>query len=140
MSSKLSKETQQHCTHLLDMLCQDANAEVFLEPVDWKAMDLPDYPDIVKNPMDLSTVRKNLNAGVFGSVDEFVAQIQLIWDNCKLYNMQGSHIYKICERMEKVYNRELGKFQAKIGHANSHPSKRTTTQRKEEKNEDEVTA
>ena len=106
--SKLPKETINHCTHLLDMLCQDPNAEVFLEPVDWKGLNLTDYPEIVKNPMDLSTVRKNLPT--FATVEDFISQIQLIWDNCKLYNMVGSHIYKICEKMEKVYNRELGKF------------------------------
>ena len=60
--------------------------------------------------MDLSTVRTNLLKGEFSTLDEFIAQIQLIWDNCKLYNMAGSVIYKICERMERTYNRELNKF------------------------------
>ena len=36
--------------------------------------------------------------------------IQLIWDNCKLYNMAGSDIYRICERMERGARRELNKF------------------------------
>lgn len=60
--------------------------------------------------MDLSTVRSRLLAGDYHSLDDFIAQIQLIWDNCKLYNMAGSGIYKICEKMERSYNRELTKF------------------------------
>jgi hypothetical protein len=32
-------------------------AEAFNEPVDWKALNLPSYPQIIKNPMDLGTVK-----------------------------------------------------------------------------------
>ena len=48
-------------------------------------------------------------------MEEFISQIQLIWDNCKLYNMIGSQIYKICEKIEKSYNRDLSKFRAAQG-------------------------
>ena len=65
--------------------------------------------------MDLATVRSKLLKGQLSSLEEFISQIQLIWDNCKLYNMAGSHIYKICERIEKSYNRELNKFRASQG-------------------------
>jgi hypothetical protein len=27
-----------------------------LQPVDWEALGIPDYPEIVKQPMDLGTV------------------------------------------------------------------------------------
>jgi hypothetical protein len=57
-----------------------------LEPVDWKGLGLPDYPAIVKNPMDLSTVKSKLLKGDYSSFDDLFADLQLIWDNCKLYN------------------------------------------------------
>ena len=60
-------------------------------------------------------MRQNLPK--YASIEEFLSQIQLIWDNCKLYNMAGSHIYKICEKMERVYNRELAKFKNQVGMA-----------------------
>jgi hypothetical protein len=53
----LSKEHLIVCTHFLDTLCEDPHAEAFLYPVDWRALRLDDYPEIVKNPMDLHTVR-----------------------------------------------------------------------------------
>lgn len=31
--------------------------EPFKEPVDWERLELLDYPDIVKNPMDLGTLK-----------------------------------------------------------------------------------
>jgi hypothetical protein len=60
--------------------------------------------------MDLQTIKEGLRDGSYDTFDEFFADIQLIWDNCKLYNQAGSDIYRICERMEKSAKRELAKF------------------------------
>lgn len=53
-------------------------------------MNLTDYPTIVKHPMDLSSIEKNLKSDKYTYVEEFLDHVQLIWDNCKLYNMAGS--------------------------------------------------
>ncbi len=65
--------------------------------------------------MDLATVKSKLLRGEFETCDEFLGQIQLIWDNCKTYNNKGSDIYKVCERMEKSARREITKFRAQAG-------------------------
>ena len=62
----------------------------FKTPVDWKGMNLTDYPAIVKHPMDLGTVEKKLNDNKYRTVEEFIDDVQLIWDNCKAYNEAGS--------------------------------------------------
>ena len=48
--------------------------------------------------MDLGTLKTNLMDGKFATYEEFLADLQLIWDNCKLYNQAGSEIYKVAER------------------------------------------
>lgn len=50
------------------------------------ALNLLDYEEVVKNPMDLGTVRKKFNDGRYIYAEEVLDDIQLIWDNCKLYN------------------------------------------------------
>ncbi len=40
------------------------------EPVDWKALNILDYPEKVKNPMDLGTVMKKLDNSEYSSVEE----------------------------------------------------------------------
>lgn len=69
---------------------QDNNDSLeFRHPVDWEGMGLTDYPSIVKHPMDLATINKKLREERYQSVEEVLDDIQLIWDNCKLYNQQG---------------------------------------------------
>ena len=58
--------------------------------MDWKAWNLLDYPIIIKTPMDLGTVRKNLKAQKYKTVEEVLLDIQQVWDNCHLYNAPGS--------------------------------------------------
>ena len=78
-------------------------------------MGLLDYPQIVKNPMDLATCKEKLLSGKYATYEDAFNDIQLIWDNCKLYNMIGCEIYKVCERMEKTAKRSIQKFRAAHG-------------------------
>ena len=55
--------------------------------------------------MDFDSLKQNLEN--FTTYEDFFGEIQLIWDNCKTYNMIGSEIYKLAERMEKMTRREL---------------------------------
>ena len=50
--------------------------------------------------MDLRTVRENLADEQYESVEECLADVQLIWDNCKVYNTEDSLIYKMAVSME----------------------------------------
>lgn len=51
--------------------------------------------------------QKNLAKGKFVNYEDVFAEIQLIWDNCKSYNMAGSEIYKLAEYMEKLTKRTI---------------------------------
>lgn len=58
----------------------------FRNPVDWKTFGLLDYPSIIKKPMDLGTVKKNLNNNSYETVEDCLMDIDLVWTNCKTYN------------------------------------------------------
>ena len=111
----LRKDEYAKCTKLLENIEADQCCDPFLLPVDWEALKLYDYPKVVTRPMDFSTLKKNLKDGKFSTYEEFLADLQLIWDNCKLYNMVGSEIYKLAERMEKMSRREIQKFKSQYG-------------------------
>ena len=62
----------------------------------------PNYYSVVKQPMDLGTMKKKLpseyeknnddNVTPYSTVDEFEADLKLMFDNCILYNMPSSPI------------------------------------------------
>lgn len=60
--------------------------EPFHERVNWEEWGLYDYLQIVKEPMDLGTVRVKLGKSEYAKPSEFARDMRLIWDNCRLYN------------------------------------------------------
>ncbi|ODV92177.1 hypothetical protein CANCADRAFT_13900, partial [Tortispora caseinolytica NRRL Y-17796] len=48
--------------------------------------DAPNYYNVIKTPMDLSTVMKKLKTFQYKSKSEFVDDLMLIWKNCLIYN------------------------------------------------------
>ncbi|KAH8812429.1 Bromodomain-containing protein, partial [Xylogone sp. PMI_703] len=46
----------------------------------------PDYYNFIKNPMDFGTMTKKLKELRYKSKAEFVADLDLIWNNCLKYN------------------------------------------------------
>lgn len=44
----------------------------------------------MKKPTDLNLIRRQNNEGKYKFVEEILDEIQLCWDNCKLYNAADS--------------------------------------------------
>ncbi|CAG9313144.1 unnamed protein product [Blepharisma stoltei] len=86
---------------LLKALSRQPGAHWFRLPVDFVGLGLTDYPEIIKEPMDLSTVRKRLVNNEYQNLDEFIFDVQLIWDNCKTYNPAGSVVAEEASKCEQ---------------------------------------
>ena len=74
--------------------------------MDYEGLGLTDYPKIVSKMMDLGTLSRNLQEDLYKNVRECLDDLQLIWDNCKLYNVEFSKIYKLAQKLEE-YTRKL---------------------------------
>ena len=78
----------------------------FLVPVDPDALGIPQYRDIIKNPMDLSTMRKKIDVGQYKDGDEFEADVRLMFRNCYTFNAPGSEVYNLGKELEAVFDRK----------------------------------
>ena len=58
----------------------------FHEPVNPVKLNIPDYLDVIKKPMDMGTVKKRLNYHYYDTADHFTHDMTLIWRNCYKYN------------------------------------------------------
>ena len=92
---------------IFEILEEDPLAYDFLEPVDYVALNILDYPKIITHPMDLGTVKKKLYDYTYPTFKEFLDDINLIWKNCRTYNQQGSDIVKMANHCEKIFNKNL---------------------------------
>lgn len=105
----LSEDLQQ-CSTVLKFLQGKEEADPFLVPVDWKELDLPDYPEVVKNPMDLGTVETKLNTGKYADAEEFAEDVRLVWKNAMAYNRADSEIYKTAEELSNLFEKRFVKI------------------------------
>ncbi|XP_076166810.1 ATP-dependent chromatin assembly factor large subunit isoform X4 [Ptiloglossa arizonensis] len=81
----------------------------FLSPV--TKDEVPDYHDIITNPMDFGTIKYKLNNGEYEMLEHFFSDCQLVFDNCQTYNEEHSSVYKAGMRLLKYFekrSKELG--------------------------------
>ncbi|ODV82948.1 hypothetical protein CANARDRAFT_30419 [[Candida] arabinofermentans NRRL YB-2248] len=76
----------------------------FLLPVDPIALDCPTYFDVVKEPMDFSTISNKLSNGEYENADEFENDVKLIFKNCYIFNPEGTAVNMMGHRLEAVFD------------------------------------
>lgn len=83
---------------ILDQLESKDTTEIFLEPVD--TTDVADYLDVIKNPIDLGTMRKKLKQGEYSTLEELEDDFDLMCRNCLTYNNKETIFYRAGVRMK----------------------------------------
>lgn len=109
LHNAITNEDVKRIEKVFNSMKNDPQAYDFLAPVDYEALNLLDYPTIIKHPMDLGTVESNVKDGKYATFQEFLADIELIWINCRTYNMAGSDIVKMANHCEKAFKRHMDK-------------------------------
>ena len=77
---------------------------------------LQDYFDVVKNPMDLTSIRKNLETGVYREPWAFIGDVWLMFNNAWLYNRKTSKVYKYCSRLKEIFEQDIDPVMVKLGY------------------------
>ena len=57
----------------------------------------------MKKPIDLNQIRRQNNESRYKSIEEALDDIQLCWDNCKLYNSAKSEVYQQAISLQKQF-------------------------------------
>ncbi|CAH1254007.1 BRD8 [Branchiostoma lanceolatum] len=103
-------------------------ANVFLHPVtDDQA---PGYHSIVFRPMDLSTIKKNIETGLIRTTAEFQRDIMLMFQNAIMYNNSDHDVYHMAVEMQRdvmqqiqlmVQTADTGKTQLRLRETTRRP-------------------
>lgn len=98
-----------------------ADTYPFLEPVTVLWPDLEDYVHVIKKPMDLGTVRQKMEKGRYKdnksrlfNHHKFIADVQLVFQNCCTYNIETSELYRAAENLERDFLRGMKALPDKV--------------------------
>jgi len=72
-----------------------------------KKNGLENYRDIIKKPMDLGTILKNIGDHKYLGVEALLEDVKLVWKNAKTYNKVGSTLHTYAKTMSKFFNASL---------------------------------
>ncbi|CAK4079102.1 unnamed protein product [Aphanomyces euteiches] len=103
----MEAEQKALCVEVLDEFFKMEASEAFRERVNWEEWGLYDYLQVVKTPMDMTTVRTKLSKGEYKKPEEFAKDMRLIWDNCKLYNQDGSDLWAVAHDLSKMFDERM---------------------------------
>ncbi|KAJ0742084.1 putative chromatin remodeler Bromodomain family [Helianthus annuus] len=90
---------------ILDRLQKKDTHAVFSEPVD--PDELPDYFEIIKQPMDFGTVRSKLDGGLYSNLEELEADVYLICTNAMQYNSSDTVYFRQARSIHELAKRDF---------------------------------
>uniref|UniRef100_A0A8B9SKW4 Bromo domain-containing protein n=1 Tax=Anas platyrhynchos TaxID=8839 RepID=A0A8B9SKW4_ANAPL len=71
----------------------------FLKAVSEK--QAPGYRDVVKRPMDLTSIKRNLSKGHIQSMAQFQCSLMLMFQNAVMYNSCNHHVHRMALEMQR---------------------------------------
>jgi histone acetyltransferase len=88
-----------NCAKIVEQLKSHKDSWPFINAV--KKEEVPDYYDIIKNPMWLTKIEERVNEGKYETKKEFADDLNLIIGNCRSYNQKNTIYYRKSVEIEK---------------------------------------
>jgi hypothetical protein len=99
----------EQCRQILKELQTKDVHSIFAAPVDPVALNIPNYLEIIKEPMDLGTIENRMNVNVIESPEEFARLVRLTFTNAIKYNsMPDNPVHQAARTMLTIFNSRFG--------------------------------
>jgi hypothetical protein len=98
---------KQKCLDIVDELFRHPISEVFHDPFDPVADNMPDYLEVVQHPSDLSTVRTKLLNDRYHTLQDFKRDVNLIWENAVQYNGRVALLSYIAGHLSRIFQKRI---------------------------------
>jgi hypothetical protein len=96
----LSPLRKEKCLRIIQKLLRHSISRIFSEPVDPVLDHCPDYFEIIDHPMDLGTVRRNLESNSYSKFSDFYRDVERIWGNAIRYSGLDSQIATLARQLQ----------------------------------------
>ena len=99
-----------HCMRTIQNVKRIQSSTAFRAPVDYVALAIPSYPNVITKPMDLRTLEENLKGSKYSTVEAFTADFDLIIQNCETFNGRESPFTKLAYEMKASFDKNMSKI------------------------------
>lgn len=97
---------------LTKYICRYKAAKPFIVPVDSVKFKIPHYYLVIRQPMDLGTVKNRINFLWYDNAAECIADLRLIFSNCYRFNPPQDSVYKAGKKLEEYLDDKLKEMPA----------------------------
>ncbi|CZT49089.1 related to RING3 kinase [Rhynchosporium secalis] len=80
--------------------------KAFKHPVDPVIDNVPNYFEVIKKPMDLTTIKGKMERDEYSSAQEFESDVRLIFQNAKSFWKEGDPIWEQCGKLEAYFDQQ----------------------------------
>ncbi|ODQ80586.1 hypothetical protein BABINDRAFT_170976 [Babjeviella inositovora NRRL Y-12698] len=91
--------------NLLTEVQNHPSAWPFIQPVN--RVEVADYYEVIKEPMDLSTMETKLENDHYETLEEFIYDARLVFNNCRSYNNETTTYFKHASKLEKFFSNKI---------------------------------
>merc|ERR1719341_710852 len=91
-----------------------AYAWPFYKPVDTEQLDLHDYKQVIKKPMDLGTVRAKMEGREYRMPADFATEMRLIFTNCYKYNPPEHNVVAMARKLQDVFEMRYARIPEEV--------------------------
>ena len=116
-------ELQSRCSEILKSLQNHEHGWVFAAPFNPVELGIDDYFDVIKKPMDLGTIGKKLDQGIYHSFDDFRSDVQLTFENAMKYNEEQTTVHKMAKVLKEKFDLDYNKMLVSLGKDHAEKSK-----------------
>uniref|UniRef100_A0A8C1QYL8 Tyrosine-protein kinase BAZ1B n=1 Tax=Cyprinus carpio TaxID=7962 RepID=A0A8C1QYL8_CYPCA len=134
LSKKQAIEVEK-CEEILQKLIKYRHSWPFREPV--SAEEAEDYQDIIRCPMDFTTMQDKFKSSQYQSASDFLEDVKLIFSNAEEYNQPDSDVMTCVARTEQAFIELLQKSLPGIGYLRRRACKRLAAHSEEDDDEEE---
>ncbi|KAE9587430.1 hypothetical protein Lal_00031825 [Lupinus albus] len=102
------------CETLLSRLMTHQYGWVFNTPVDVVKLNIPDYFNVIKHPMDLGTVKSRVTSSEYSNPMDFAADVRLTFSNAMTYNPPGNDVHIMADNLSKFFETRWKPIEKKV--------------------------
>jgi hypothetical protein len=96
---------------IIKLIYETKDGWIFKKPVDPVENCAPDYFEVIQQPMDLGSIKRKLEDGSYNDLFSFENDVNLVFDNCILYNGEDSDLGEMASDLKNQFSVD---FQAMI--------------------------